>query len=143
VTATYAGKSQLRFAPSQFLLDFPLKILVRHLAGLVQPGCTIEMLPVLVGPLRSPQATKQSHVVCADMALKLSDALGTSPELWIGMQTQYDLRRASQHHHKKVTRLFVGARHRRLSKPLPKSGGTMRARAVQGRSARNAAVARP
>jgi plasmid maintenance system antidote protein VapI len=25
------------------------------------------------------------------MALKLADALGTSPELWIGMQTQYDL----------------------------------------------------
>ena len=29
--------------------------------------------------------------ISADMALKLSDALGTSPELWIGMQTQYDL----------------------------------------------------
>ena len=30
------------------------------------------------------------------MALKLSDALRTSPELWIGMQTQYDLWRASR-----------------------------------------------
>jgi addiction module HigA family antidote len=81
--------------------------------------------------------------VSADMALKLSDALGTSPELWIGMQTQYDLWRASQHRHKRVTPLFVGAGHRRLGKPLPKSGGTIRARAVQGRSTRNAAVARP
>jgi len=37
------------------------------------------------------------------MALKLSDAaLGTSPELWIGMQSQYDLWRASQHGRKKV-----------------------------------------
>jgi antitoxin HigA-1 len=43
------------------------------------------------------------------MALKLADALGTSPELWIGMQTQYDLWRASRHRRKKVTRLFVGA----------------------------------
>jgi len=40
--------------------------------------------------------------ISADMALKLADALGTSPELWIGMQTQYDLWRASQHRRKKV-----------------------------------------
>jgi plasmid maintenance system antidote protein VapI len=33
------------------------------------------------------------------MALKLSDALGTGPELWIGMQAQYDLWRAAQRHH--------------------------------------------
>src|ERR1035441_2172648 len=65
--------------------------------------------------------------ISAVMALKLADALGTSPELWIGMQTQYDLWRAGDRH-KKVTRLFVGAGHRRLGKPLPKSGGTIRAR---------------
>jgi plasmid maintenance system antidote protein VapI len=47
--------------------------------------------------------------ISADMALKLADALGTSPELWTGMQTQYDLWRASQRRRKKVTRLFVGA----------------------------------
>jgi len=81
--------------------------------------------------------------ISADMALKLSDAVATSPELWVGMQTQYDLWRASQHRHKRVTPLFVGAGHRRLGKPLPKSGGTIRARAAQGRSTRNAAVARP
>jgi len=33
--------------------------------------------------------------ISADMALKLADALGTTPELWIGMQTQYDLWQAS------------------------------------------------
>jgi antitoxin HigA-1 len=81
--------------------------------------------------------------ISADMALKLSDALGTSPELWIGMQTQYDLWRASQHRHKRVTRLFAGEAHRRLGKPLPKSGGTIRACAAQGRSTRNGAVVRP
>ena len=81
--------------------------------------------------------------ISADMALKLSDALGTGSQLWIGMQSQYDLWRASQHRHKKVTPLFVGAGHRRLGKPLPKSGRTIRARAAQGRSTRNAAVARP
>src|ERR1039458_8935616 len=46
--------------------------------------------------------------ISADMALKLADALGTSPELWIGMQTQYDLWRASQHRRKRVTPFFVG-----------------------------------
>jgi addiction module HigA family antidote len=49
--------------------------------------------------------------ISAAMALKLSDALGTSPELWIGMQTQYDLWRASQHRRKRATPLFVGAGH--------------------------------
>jgi addiction module HigA family antidote len=29
--------------------------------------------------------------VSAEMALKLSEALGTSPELWLNMQTQFDL----------------------------------------------------
>src|ERR1035441_8750778 len=46
--------------------------------------------------------------ISADMALKLADALGTSPELWTGMQTQYDLWRASQHRRKRVTPFFVG-----------------------------------
>jgi plasmid maintenance system antidote protein VapI len=46
--------------------------------------------------------------ISADMALRLADALGTSPELWIGMQTQYDLWQASRRR-KKVTPLLVGA----------------------------------
>lgn len=46
--------------------------------------------------------------ISADMALRLSDALGTSPELWIGMQTQYDLWKAAKKKRRKVGRLFVG-----------------------------------
>jgi antitoxin HigA-1 len=46
--------------------------------------------------------------ISADMALKLADALGTSPELWMGMQTQYDLWRASRHRRKKVKPFSVG-----------------------------------
>jgi antitoxin HigA-1 len=58
--------------------------------------------------------------ISADMALKLSDALGTSPELWIGMQTQYDLWRASQRRpkHKKVAPIFAGAGGWSLGKAL-------------------------
>jgi addiction module HigA family antidote len=40
--------------------------------------------------------------ISAEMALRLSDALGTSPELWLGMQSQYDLWRASKHRRKKL-----------------------------------------
>jgi len=47
--------------------------------------------------------------ISADMALKLADALGTSPELWTGMQTQYDLWQASQRRRKKVKPMFSGA----------------------------------
>ena len=45
--------------------------------------------------------------ISADMALRLSDALGTTPELWIGMQSQYDLWRASKHRRKKLKPLAV------------------------------------
>jgi len=43
--------------------------------------------------------------ISADMALRLSDALGTSAELWTGMQSQYDLWRASRKRRKKIARL--------------------------------------
>ena len=46
--------------------------------------------------------------ISADMSLRLSDALGTSPTLWIDLQTQYDLWQASRHRRKRVTPLFVG-----------------------------------
>jgi addiction module HigA family antidote len=34
--------------------------------------------------------------ITADMALRLADALGTSAELWVNLQTQYDLAIARQ-----------------------------------------------
>ncbi|MCU4413257.1 HigA family addiction module antitoxin [Acinetobacter ursingii] len=34
--------------------------------------------------------------ISADMALRLSEALSTSPELWLNLQVQYDLWIASQ-----------------------------------------------
>jgi antitoxin HigA-1 len=46
--------------------------------------------------------------ISADMALELADALGTSPELWADMQTQYDLWQASRQRRKKVTPFLVG-----------------------------------
>lgn len=43
--------------------------------------------------------------ISAEMALRLSDALGTTPELWIGMQGQYDLWQASKKERQKLSRL--------------------------------------
>lgn len=45
--------------------------------------------------------------ISAEMALRLSEALGTSPELWVGMQSQYDLWKASKKHRRKVVRLLA------------------------------------
>src|SRR5919197_5718799 len=50
--------------------------------------------------------------ISADMALRLSEALGTSPELWTGMQAQYDLWQASQKRRNAVRRV---SRHSRRS----------------------------
>ncbi len=40
--------------------------------------------------------------ISAEMALKLSEAFATSPELWINLQTQYDLWQAAQAKRRKV-----------------------------------------
>lgn len=45
--------------------------------------------------------------ISAEMALRLSEALGTSPELWTGMQAQYDLWQASKKRHRKLARLLA------------------------------------
>jgi addiction module HigA family antidote len=41
------------------------------------------------------------------MALKLSEALGTSPELWLNMQTQFDLWQVSRRKRKRVAPLVA------------------------------------
>ena len=45
--------------------------------------------------------------VSAEMALKLSEALGTSPELWLNMQTQFDLWQVSRRRRKRVAPLVA------------------------------------
>lgn len=45
--------------------------------------------------------------ISADMALRLSEAFDTSPDLWAGMQAQYDLWQASKKRRKKVGKLVA------------------------------------
>lgn len=46
--------------------------------------------------------------ISADMALRLSALLGTSAELWLGMQSAYDLWQASRQPRPLVTPLAIG-----------------------------------
>lgn len=46
-----------------------------------------------------------SSGISADMAYRLGDAFGTSPELWAGMQMQFDLSQASKIKRPKIERL--------------------------------------
>jgi len=43
--------------------------------------------------------------ISANMALRLAAAFGTSPELWMNMQSQYDLWQAKREKHPVVRRL--------------------------------------
>lgn len=43
--------------------------------------------------------------ISADMAVKLSILLNTSPQIWLNMQTNYDLWQASQKRHDEVVPL--------------------------------------
>lgn len=47
--------------------------------------------------------------VSADMALRLAAALGTSPEIWLSMQTAYDLWQAKQRPQPKISRFVKAA----------------------------------
>jgi addiction module HigA family antidote len=47
--------------------------------------------------------------VSADMAYRLGDAFGTSPEMWAGMQLQYDLHQASKLKRPKIERMAAQA----------------------------------
>jgi addiction module HigA family antidote len=47
--------------------------------------------------------------ISADMALRLAALLGTSAELWLGMQSAYDLWRAAQQPRPRVTPLVLTA----------------------------------
>ena len=45
--------------------------------------------------------------ISPDMAYRLASALGTSPELWAGMQMQHDLHQASKLKRPQIKRLFA------------------------------------
>ena len=47
--------------------------------------------------------------ISADMSLRLSEALGTHPAFWSGLQMDYDLWQAGRKRRPKITRFFKAA----------------------------------
>jgi addiction module HigA family antidote len=47
--------------------------------------------------------------ISAEMSLRLSEAFGTSPDLWLKLQVQYDMWKAAQKRRKKVKPLAIEA----------------------------------
>ena len=73
-------------------------------------GASARMLAVAlkVPPNRVNAILNESRGITADTALRLARFFGTSPELWLNLQSAYDLRRARRN---------VGARIAREVKP--------------------------
>jgi addiction module HigA family antidote len=49
-----------------------------------------------VPPARINDLVHGRRAITADTALRLAKYLGTSPDLWLGLQMEYDLRRAKR-----------------------------------------------
>jgi addiction module HigA family antidote len=73
----------------------PGEIVQEHMKGL---GLTVTALAAHLKVTRAAlsRIVNGRAAVSADMALRLSAAFGTSPEVWIQVQAQYDLWQASK-----------------------------------------------
>src|SRR5438093_11627909 len=90
-----------------------------HPGRIVRQEC-IEPLGLTVkGAARRLGVTRQTlnnvvnekAAVSPEMAIRLSKAFGSSPEVWLGMQMEYDLAQAEKHAGKiKVERIIVEPR---------------------------------
>ncbi len=88
--------------PGEVLLEEflkPLGISQHHLA-----------LHMRVSPQKINDIVRGKRGITADTALRLSIVLGTSPEFWMGLQSDYDLETASE---------ALGSRLRQEITPLP------------------------
>jgi len=75
--------------PGEILLEEYIK----HL------GFSISEFALKIGTSRKnlSEIVNQKSGISSEMALKLSKALGTSPEIWLRLQLKYDLWNAKQH----------------------------------------------
>lgn len=55
-------------------------------------------------PIAISQICRGKRSVSAEMALKLGRLFAVSPELWLGIQSDYDLEIAREHCEKRITR---------------------------------------
>ena len=107
--------------PCSWIIETTTEVLLMRMHNPPHPG---EVLRDYLGGVSITEAAKHLGVtraalsrilngragISAEMALRLSEALGTSPELWIGMQAQYDLWQAAKRRRAKVPHLAMAAR---------------------------------
>ena len=82
----------------------PGEIIQEHMKGL---GLTVSSLAAHLKITRA-NLSRMVHGktgVSAEMALRLSEAFGTSPEVWIKLQANYDLAKAMRIRRVKIARL--------------------------------------
>lgn len=79
----------------------PGEIVQEHMNGL---GLSVTALASHLKVTRAAlsRVINGKAAVSADMALRLSEAFGTSPEVWIRVQAQYDLWQASKKRRVKI-----------------------------------------
>jgi addiction module HigA family antidote len=73
----------------------PGEILADELEALNMSGAKLAAT-LHVPPNRIYRILKGQRAITADMALRLSQWLGTSPEMWLNLQKHYELRLAEQ-----------------------------------------------
>jgi addiction module HigA family antidote len=77
--------------------------LLREYLGTMQVGVAAKHLRVARSTLSRLLNGRTSFT--APMALRLADALGTEPEVWLDLQQQYDLWHAARRKRPKVARI--------------------------------------
>lgn len=55
-------------------------------------------------PIRISEVVRGLRGISADTALRLARYFGTSAEVWMGLQADYDLRVAARHNRKRIER---------------------------------------
>jgi addiction module HigA family antidote len=55
-----------------------------------------------IPPTRVSQILKGRRSITADTALRFSKYFGTTPDFWLGLQIEYDLRREISHKYKEI-----------------------------------------
>ena len=80
----------------------PGEVLREYLGGLTVTAAAVKLG---VNRVTLSRVVTGSSGVSADMAYRLGDAFGTSPELWAGMQLQYDLHQAGKIQRPKIERI--------------------------------------
>jgi len=78
--------------------------LLREYLGTMQVGVAAKHLRVARSTLSRLLNGRTSFT--ASMALRLADALGTEPEVWLDLQQQYDLWRAARRKRPRIERFI-------------------------------------